>query len=189
MFLRGDYRLPLADLFDVKVGAVSGADEIFEHPEGNAEFVCSKTIDDGSTRRMIFGAIHPQLEAHKDKLLARRVRPFDESNWWHWGRLHHVSDGPRIYVNCKTRRARPFFLHDCKNYDGAVLALFPRLPGMDLALAADMLNDQVDWAELGFICDGRFLLTQRTLQNCLLPPVFEKFQQMAQAQTRRRVTA
>ncbi len=50
MFLRGDYRLPLSELFDVKVGAVSGADEIFEHPEGNAEFVCSKTVDDGQLR-------------------------------------------------------------------------------------------------------------------------------------------
>lgn len=189
MFLRGDYQMPLSELFDVKVGAVSGADEVFEHPEGNAEFVCSKTIDDGQTRRMIFGAIHPQLEARKDKLLARRVRPFDESNWWHWGRLHHQSEAPRIYVNCKTRRPRPFFLHDCPNYDGSVLALFPRIPGLDLALAADMLNDQVDWAELGFICDGRYLFTQRTLQNCLLPPVFEKLMNRVQAQTLRREAA
>jgi adenine-specific DNA-methyltransferase len=178
MFLRGNYRLPLSELFDVKVGAVSGADEVFEHPEGNAEFVCSKTVDDGSTRRMIFGhpqpQLHPQLEAHKDKLLARRVRPFDESNWWHWGRLHHLSDAPRIYVNCKTRRPRPFFLHDCTNYDGAVLALFPKVSGMDLPLVTDMLNDAVDWDELGFVCDGRHLFTQRTLQNCLLPPAFDK---------------
>ncbi len=174
MFLRGDYRLPLAELFDVKVGAVSGADEIFEHPEGNAEFVCSKTVDDGRTRRMIFGTPHPQLEAHKEKLLARRVRPFDESNWWHWGRLHHASTSPRLYVNAKTRRERPFFLHDCLNYDGSVLALFPRVAGMDLRLAAELLNDAVDWEELGFVCDGRRLFAQRTLQNCLLPPVFEQ---------------
>jgi len=186
MFLRGDYRLPLADLFAVKVGAVSGADEIYEHPEGNAEFVCSKTIDDGRTRRMFFGVVHPHLEAHKERLLARRVRLFDESNWWHWGRMHHVTEAPRLYVNCKTRRARPFFLHDCNDYDGAVLALFPHLPSMDLALAADMLNDQVDWAELGFVCDGRFLFTQRTLQNCLLPPVFENLGNMARAQMQRR---
>jgi len=172
MFLRGDYQIPLAELFEVKVGAVSGADEIFTHPEGNAEFVCSRTIDDGRTRRMIFGEVHPQLEAHKDKLLARRVRPFDESNWWHWGRLHHISAAPRIYVNCKTRRTRPFFLHDCPNYDGAVLALFPRVVGMDLVRATALLNDAVDWAELGFVCDGRFLFTQRTLQNCVLPQDF-----------------
>lgn len=174
MFLRGSYQIPLSELFDVKVGAVSGADEIFEHPAGNTEFVCSKTIDDGSTRRMIFGVPHLHLEAHKERLLARRVRTFDESNWWQWGRLHHVAEGPRIYVNCKTRRTRPFFLHDCSNYDGAILALFPRVRGMDLARAADMLNDQVDWEELGFVCDGRFLFTQRTLQNCPLPPVFEE---------------
>lgn len=174
MFLRGDYRLPLSELFDVKVGAVSGADEIFEHPEGNAEFVCSKTVDDGRTRRMIFGQPHPHLEAHKDRLLARRVRPFDESNWWHWGRLHHVTDAPRIYVNAKTRRARPFFRHACPNYDGAILALFPKQREMDLDRVTAMLNDQVDWEELGFVCDGRHLFTQRALQNCLLPPVFEK---------------
>jgi len=173
MFLRGRYQTPLADLFDVKVGAVSGADGIFEHPEGNAEFVCSKTVDDGSTRRMLFGIPHPHLEAHKERLLERRVRRFDESNWWQWGRLHHVSTAPRIYVNCKTRRARPFFLHACPNYDGAILALFPKVPGMDLARAAALLNDAVDWEELGFVCDGRFLFTQRSLQSCLLPQDFE----------------
>lgn len=174
MFLRGDYRLSLTELFDVKVGGVSGADEIFEHPEGNAEFVCSKTVDDDSTRRMIFGQPHPHLAAHKERLLARRVRSFDESNWWQWGRLHHVSDAPRIYVNAKTRRARPFFRHPCRNYDGAVLALFPKVPGMDLSRATELLNDAVDWEELGFVCDGRHLFTQRSLQNCLLPPAFEQ---------------
>ena len=171
MFLRGDYCVPLSDLFDVKVGAVSGADKIFEHPEGNAEFVCSKTIDDGTTRRMIFGVRHPHLEAHKKQLLARRVRSFDENNWWHWGRLHHISDAPRIYVNVKTRHPQPFFLHDCKNYDGSILALFPKVP-MDLKQATRLLNEAVDWEELGFVCDGRFLFNQRALQNCLLPPVF-----------------
>lgn len=174
MFLRGDYRLPLGELFDVKVGAVSGADEIFTHPEGNAEFVCSKTVDDGQTRRMIFGVPHPHLDTHKEILLARRVRPFDESNWWHWGRMHHVSDSPRIYVNAKTRRARPFFLHDCPNYDGAILALFPKRRDIDLVRATKWLNDRVDWQELGFVCDGRFMFTQRTLQNCLLPDEFER---------------
>ncbi|MBA3034667.1 MAG: class I SAM-dependent methyltransferase [Gammaproteobacteria bacterium] len=179
MFLRGDYRLPLSELFEVKVGAVSGADEIYEHPEGNTEFVCSKTVDDGLTRRMIFGQSPPahllaHLAAHKERLLGRRVRPFDESNWWHWGRLHHVSTSPRIYVNAKTRRSRPFFLHDCPSYDGSVLALFPKVAGMDLQLATDLLNDAVDWDELGFVCDGRHLFSQRTLQNCLVPPQFEK---------------
>ena len=34
-----------------------------------------------------------------------------------------------------------------------------------------MLN-LVDWAELGFVCDGRYLFTQRSLQEALLPESF-----------------
>ena len=171
LFLRGDYRVRLAELFDVKVGAVSGADPVFTHPEGNVEFVCSRTAETGETRRMFFDVKNAHLEAHKAKLLARRVRHFDESNWWQWGRLHHRASGPRIYVNGKTRRAAPFFTHPCEAYDGSILALFPRRP-IDLERAIELLNTAVDWQELGFVCDGRFLFTQRSLQNCLLPDFF-----------------
>ena len=100
------------------------------------------------------------------------MRPFGEHNWWRWGRVHHRSDAARIYVNGKTRKQRPFFLHDCPHYDGAVLALFARSPALDVARAASLLNDAVDWEELGFVCDGRFLFTQRSLQTCVLPDDF-----------------
>ncbi len=172
MFLRGDYGVPLSALFDVRVGAVSGADNVFVHPEGNVEFVCSSTVDTGLTRRAFFDVRNEWLEQHKSTLLARRVRTFDEHNWWRWGRVHHRSDASRIYVNGKTRKPRPFFLHDCPNYDGSVLALFARSPQIDVRAAVTLLNDAVDWKELGFVCDGRFLFTQRSLQTCLLPDDF-----------------
>jgi adenine-specific DNA-methyltransferase len=175
-FTRGIYSVPLASVFAVKVGAVSGADEIFANAElGNADFVCSKTAQTGELRRMIFDAPLPWLEQHKEKLLARRVTKFDESNWWKWGRRHHVSDAPRIYVNGKTRNARPFFINACTHYDGAVLALFPHRKDADLRRLADMLND-VDWHELGFVCDGRFLFAQRSLENALLPEDFVAYE-------------
>jgi adenine-specific DNA-methyltransferase len=120
---------------------------------------------------MIYDVQHPHLLAHKDALLARRIRRFNESNWWHWGRDHHKSDAPRIYVNCKTRMAKPFFVHDCKDYDGSVLAIFPRDVRIDVQHAAGLLN-AVDWTELGFVCDGRFLFAQRALESCFLPSDF-----------------
>lgn len=172
MFLASEYSVTLAELFDVRVGAVSGADAVFTHPAGNMEFVCSRTQATGETRRMFFDVRNTHLEGHKARLLARRVNNFDESNWWQWGRRHHQSPLPRIYVNGKTRRANPFFIHPCPNYDGAILALFPKDPAMDVARALRLLNEAVDWEELGFVCDGRFLFTQRSLQNCLLPPCF-----------------
>lgn len=177
MFLNSDYSIPLSDLFNVKVGAVSGADPIFTHPDGNEDFVCSKTIDTGETRRMIFGVKHPLLARHKQTLLGRRIRKFDETNWWTWGRMHHISERQRIYVNAKTRRSNPFFLNPCPNYDGSILALFPKDPDMDISLAVGLLNS-VDWEELGFVCDGRFLFSQRTLQTCLLPASFASLRRL-----------
>ena len=178
MFLRDDYSVRFADVFTVKVGAVSGADSIFTHPKGNMEFVCSKTVETGETRRMLYGIKHPHLEKHKAELLARRVRSFDESNWWQWGRAFPINLHPRIYVNGRTRKPDPFFLHDCNSFDGAVLALFTRnrrMPRRELIECTLMLNKEVDWQELGFVCDGRFLFTQRSLQTCLLPDRFARF--------------
>lgn len=176
LLTRGIYSVPLKSVFAVKVGAVSGADEIFTSASlGNADFVCSKTARTGELRRMIFDAPLPWLEQFKERLLARRVAKFDENNWWKWGRRHHVSDAPRIYVNGKTRNPHPFFVHECRNYDGAVLALFPHRRDADVQQLAAMLNE-VDWHELGFVCDGRFLFAQRSLENALLPEDFAAYE-------------
>lgn len=183
LFSRHDYPLRLSDIAFVKVGAVSGADEVYTSSEfGNRDFVCSTTAADGKTRRMIWcppGEPPPEaLLPHKARLIARRIRRFDESNWWQWGRSYFQSEQPRIYVNGKTRRARPFFVHDCPHYDGSVLAIFPHDPEVDVRRLADALNE-ADWGDLGFICDGRFLFTQRSLEQAPLPTSFRVFAQGA----------
>lgn len=178
MFLRDDYRVRFSDVFEVKVGAVSGADQIYTHPAGNMEFVCSKTVETGETRRMLYGIKHPHLDKHREELLARRVREFDDSNWWQWGRAFPINEHPRIYVNGRTRKAEPFFLHDCNAFDGSVLALFLKhrqISRRDLIECTMMLNKEIDWQELGFVCDGRFIFTQRSLQTCLLPDKFSRY--------------
>ena len=174
-FTREPCPVPLQDVFYVKVGAVSGADDLFASADhGNQDFVCSTTVRSGQTRRMIYDLRHPLLEPHRERLLKRRIRRFDESNWWKWGRGCPQSDAPRIYVNGKTRVDQPFFLHPCSHYDGAILALFPHDREADLEKLRDMLN-RVDWEALGFVCDGRFLFAQRALEQALLPAEFGPF--------------
>ncbi|MGB7989552.1 MAG: class I SAM-dependent methyltransferase [Candidatus Methylophosphatis roskildensis] len=174
-FSRGIYSVPLAEVFAVRVGAVSGADDIYTSDElGNIDFVCSHTARTGETRRMIYNQRLPYLDPFKPRLLARRVRHFDESNWWQWGRQHHVSERPRVYVNNRTRNPQPFFLHPSIHYDGSILALFPHQPRADLAALCALLN-RVDWHELGFVCDGRFLFAQRSLEQALLPEDFAPY--------------
>ena len=154
----------LGDYADVKVGAVSGADSIFaSNRHANVEMVCSTTRSTGETRKMIYNKRCTYLEQYKSALLRRRVRHFDESNWWQWGRGYHSQQGERVYVNCKTRNAKPFFVSEAEAYDGSMLALFPK-NGLRASKIADALN-RTDWDELGFACDGRLLFTQKSLAS------------------------
>ena len=154
----------LSDIFDVKVGAVSGADDVFEHNTPvSLEFVCSKTATTGQTKKMIYNKKHKKLELHKTRLLNRKIRKFTEDNWWQWGRSYHQREGQRIYVNCKTRNKKPFFISDIPAYDGSVLALFSKSK-VNLQSFCDRLND-MDWKSLGFMCGGRHIFSQRSLSN------------------------
>lgn len=179
LFTKNHYFIPFKKLFFVKVGAVSGADSIFANTEfGNVEFVNSTTAKNGKTKKMIYGEYAKSckyLQQFKQKLLQRKIKKFSDSNWWEWGRDYHKSEKPRIYVNTKTRNKKPFFIHPCKAYDGSILAIFPKfeVDSKTLQNLCDKLNS-VDWAELGFVCDGRFLFSQRSLENCLLDERFKE---------------
>lgn len=175
LFTENTYHIPFNDVFFVKVGAVSGCDRIFANEEfGNKDFVFSSTCKTGKTRRMIYGIQNDYLLLHKNELLNRRIRHFDETNWAEWGRNLFISAEKRIYVNTKTRNPQPFFLHSCNNYDGSVLAVFPKNQDADLLQLCNNLNN-VDWAELGFVCDGRYIFSQKSLENTILPGEFSAF--------------
>jgi adenine-specific DNA-methyltransferase len=58
------------------------------------------------------------------KLMDRKIKNFNENNWWHWGRGLYEGNSDRIYVNCKTRDNKPFLLNENKYYDGIGIAFF-----------------------------------------------------------------
>jgi adenine-specific DNA-methyltransferase len=116
---------------------------------------------------------HDKLFNNKSLLLNRKIKKFDENNWWLWGRGYYDTEDDRIYVNCKTRDMKPFFTNPCKSYDGSVLAIFPKLP-LDMEIAVTLLND-VDWNDLGFKVGGRLCFTQKSLENSYLPDTFSVF--------------
>lgn len=168
---RHEYPRALREFASVKVGAVSGADDIFIG--GPVPFVCSETRATGATRGMTWAPPEDptppsKLVPHKSALMARRVRHFDETNWWRWGRDCPNTDAPRVYVNCKTRNPAPFFTHPCNKFDGAVLGVFPHRCDTDLEKFVAALN-AVDWHDLGFVSSGRFIFTQKSLETSPLP--------------------
>jgi len=175
LFTKNRYSINFSDLFYVKVGAVSGADKYFEHSDG-IDFVCSYTNKTGKTKKMIYNSYHKDLEKVKDKLLNRKIRKFNDTNWYEWGRKYYESNKNRIYVNSKTRNKKPFFISDIKAYDGSILAIFPRkdVTDKELKKMCDILNN-VNWEELGFVVDGRFIFSQKSLENTLLPIDFKEY--------------
>lgn len=162
-FISEDEQDTIGDFFDIKVGAVSGADKYFENPEG-LEFVCSKTKKTGNLKKMIYQENHPALLPYKNKLINRGIKHFSEDNWYMWGRsIDFQPNKPRIYVNCKTRNQNPFFMNACKRWDGSLLALFPK-SDMDLDKTVKILNS-LDWNRMGFMTGGRYLFAQKSLKE------------------------
>ena len=170
-FSNGENLIKFSDLFFVKVGAVSGMDEVFTNENGNQSFVCSFTNKTGKLKKMFYNIRHDDLLKFKDKLINRKIKNFNENNWWQWGRGLYESNSDRIYVNCKTRENKPFFLNEHKYYDGSVLAIFPKVD-IDLEKSTELLNN-VDWNELGFKVGGRLCFTQKSLENIYLPDDFK----------------
>ena len=170
-------QVPLTDLFFVRVGAVSGADKIFHQPQhSNQAFVYSATKKRGDTKKMIYNIPHEALLPYKKDLLSRKIKKFKVDDWYKWGRDYFKTHHKRIYVNCKTRNDEPFFAHSERAYDGSILALFLKdKTTLTEAMAAQMLN-LIDWKELGFVCGGRYLFSQRALESASLDrSIVEKF--------------
>lgn len=170
LFTKENPQYKFSDYFFVKVGAVSGADEIFTNENGNKNFVCSKTIETGESRLMFYNIEHEILLKHKDELIKRKIKKFTEKNWYMWRRGYFESELPRIYVNGKTRKNNPFFINECKAYDGSILAIFPKFKinnDEHLKSICEYLNN-INWEELGFKCGGRYLFNQKSLENILL---------------------
>lgn len=90
---------------------------------------------------------------------------YNKAKW-----LRPVPQAPKaatyqIFVNCRTRRDKPFYLWT-KNvpilYDGAVLCLYLFCGLAEAVAAIDRLNNY-DWTAAGVLVDGRYTFTQSLL--------------------------
>lgn len=154
----------VSDRFDVMVGGASGANKIFLNENGNIDLVYSKTKSTGETIKAFYvDEPNDYLLSYKDELIVRKIRRFNEDNWWEWGRkIRHLS-GEKIYVNGRTRDMKPFFTHECGWFDASVLALVPKVE-MNIESEIERLNSN-DWNKQGFLVGGRLIFGQRSLSN------------------------
>ena len=155
----------VSDLFDVKVGAVSGANDIFYNENGNIELVFSKTKNTGEKIKSYYGDL-PILLPYKQTLISRKGAKFTEENWWDWERKPNRIEKQKIFVNCKTRDPKPFFTTDGFYWDGSLLALVPK-KDLDLNEYVEKLNN-TNWEKQGYKVGGRLIFSQRSLSNAII---------------------
>ena len=142
--------------------------DIFYQEDGNIEIAVSTTKADGILQKAWYvDSPNKYLLEHKEQLLSRGIRNFNESNWWEWGRKITPLTSPAIFVNCKTRDMKPFYIGEYQWYDGSLLALIPKTKDYALEDLVELLNN-TDWASQGFQVGGRLVFGQRSLSNAYL---------------------
>ncbi|QDF64756.1 Eco57I restriction-modification methylase domain-containing protein [Mycoplasma nasistruthionis] len=132
----------------VKVGGASGFNSKLE--KGKTAFVVSSTERDGQLK----------LIKYEPRTWIRPVpSPPEEFTY-------------QIFVNCKTRNEKPFYMLKIQtkntfiNYDASVLCLFVNCTKTEALSLVKKLNS-INWEQKGIKQDGRFHFSQSVLQAIL----------------------
>lgn len=165
------------ELFGVYVGLVSGRDEIYRSYIGNMDLLMDKDKVD----KFIFVDSWPPedldieryLESHKNKLLARRIRKFNEDNWYEWGAPRNIATmkahagRPCIYVRTLTRQKEVAFMGSVQFFGGGLLCLIPK-DGTEVPLEkiVGFLNSS-DFQK-DYLYAGRFKIGHKQISNVIL---------------------
>ena len=134
----------LKDFFNIKVGLVIGCNHIFEKDTPISVSIITSDYNTTKKRRKFLYLdnltldelyknhvdVYNHLMINKHALLKRKVRKFNETNWWKWGGARNIKymkgDCDCIYVNQRTRHDNPFFIHKMSFFDGTILCLIPK---------------------------------------------------------------
>lgn len=170
--------IPIADLFHVYVGLVSGKEEVYRVPFGNTRILTDKD----TTQNYIFATEFPtessEINAHmlanKGVLMERKIRRFTESNWFEWGAPRNLAAMTEyagqqcIYVRNLTRKSEVAFKGTVQPFGGALLCLIPK-ENQNIDSIVQYLNSE--GFRKDYIFSGRFKIGHKQLSNVLISDI------------------
>lgn len=170
---------PLSDTFNVYVGLVSGRDEVYRSVHGNMDILNDKE----RVQKYIFTESFPtgdtlidaHLQANKSILLERRIRKFNEDNWFEWGAPRNITSirknlgKPCIYIRNMTRSQEVAFIDTVKHFGGSLLCLIPKetMSGAELEKIVSFLNTKD--LQKDYLYSGRFKIGHKQVCNIIVP--------------------
>ena len=124
-----------SDYFDIYVGLVSARDEIYKNDIGNIDVLVSKNCMEKFIYPKIFPtqneSIDNYLQEHKVELISRKIRKFNEDNWFEWGAPRNVETMEKeigkncIYVHNLTRKDEIAFEGEVGYFGGSLIMMIP----------------------------------------------------------------
>jgi adenine-specific DNA-methyltransferase len=165
------------DYFDIYVGLVSGKEEVYKNEElGNIELLNGEN----KVEKYIYienypcedAKINEYLLQHKNELIKRGIRKFNEKNWFEWGAPRNIdainSNKTKdcIYIYNLTRKSDVSFLGKVSYFGGGLIMLKPKKM-CDLNKIVAYINSNTFKAN--FMFSGRFKIGHRQICNSYIP--------------------
>jgi adenine-specific DNA-methyltransferase len=165
------------DYFDIYVGIVSGKEKVYKNKElGNIKVLNGKD----KVEKYIYIEKYPcnddninkYLLEHKRELIERKIRKFNEKNWFEWGAQRNIKDINKnmgkdcIYIYNLTRKPEVSFLGKVNYFGGGLIMLKPK---KDCKLEKVVSYINSDKFKENFIFSGRFKIGHRQISNSYIP--------------------
>lgn len=175
-----DDKYILSDYFNIYVGIVSGKDNVYKNEElGNITVLINENKEEKFIKIDKFPSNNSEIDSyllsHKKELIERKIRNFNDKNWFEWGALRNIKtieeniDKPCIYVKNLTRNSNIAFIDKVKLFGGSLLIMIPKNNDIDLEIIKNYLNS--DKFKKNFTYSNRFKIGQRQLLNCKFPHI------------------
>lgn len=168
------------EYFDIYVGLVSGKEDIYKNSIlGNIDVLNGENKID----RYIYISDYPShnesintyLLEHKEELISRRIKKFNEKNWFEWGAPRNIKSIEKnlgkdcIYLYTLTRSTKVAFTYKVTYFGGSLIMLKPKKK-CDLQKITNYLNSNK--FKGNFIFSGRFKIGHRQISNSYIPNEF-----------------
>lgn len=165
------------DYFDIYVGLVSGKENVYKNAKlGNIKVLNGEDIVDKYIYIKNYPCdnekINKYLLHHKKELIERKIRKFNENNWFEWGAPRNIATinanlgKDCIYMYNLTRKQNVSFLGKV-NYFGGRLIMLKQKEDCNLNNIVSYINSNT--FKNNFIFSGRFKIGHRQICNSYIP--------------------
>jgi adenine-specific DNA-methyltransferase len=173
---KGEKNKLVRDYFDIFVGFVSGKDDVFYNNKlGNKDVLWDINVKKRFIMLDKFPSdnknINALLLANKNLLMKRKIRKFNEKNWFEWGALRNknfIDDNigkPCIYLRNMSRKNIIATVSTVDYFGAGLFMLFPKSKLVDLNDAVDYFNSNK--FKQYFTYADRFKINHNQLYRCI----------------------